>query len=246
MNQWMSRLRIAALCFSTVLLASCGGGGGDGGGSPPPPPAPDLTGTWFGTLEDFNFVMHTFSVTISGTSITEVRVDNLNNAKTGTITPRSAQVVAFTLQDGTLSPPSTGGLFLDSSATHAVFVDDEFNFGVLQKGATALPSYVNADIDGSWSGVVVTTTDLNNFSTAASSATCTHPNCTVTDSGGPSTVPFLDVNPTFGRYQSSGLSSTGAAVAAFLSPDKLFGGSYACTSFAGFPGTCEFTAWRKQ
>ena len=230
MNQLMRHLRIAALCFCTLLFASCGGGGG--GGDPAPPP-PNLTGTWFGTLEDPNSMMHTTSVTISGTSITEIRVDNLVTGQTGTITQRSAQVFAFTLNDGT-----KGGLFLDSLAAHAAFVDDDFNFGVVQKGATFVPTYANTDINGSWSGIVVTTTDFNNFSTAPSSATCTHPTC---GTGGETVT--LGAVDALGRYLGSSAPS-GAFVAAILSPDKQFGGTYACD--AAFPAGCEFTAWRKQ
>lgn len=235
-QQSMSHLRVVALCFFTVLFASCGGGGGDGG-QPAPQPAPppgDLTGTWFGTLEDTVGAMGTTSVTITGTSITEIRVNNSVTGQTGTITQRSAQVFAFTLNDGT-----KGGLFLDSVAAHAVFVDDKFNFAVVQKGATPPPpTYANADLNGSWSGIVVTTTDFNNFSTAPSSATCTHPTC----STGGETVTLGAVN-TLGRYLGTSAPS-GAFVAAILSPDKQFGGTYACD--APFPAGCEFTAWRKQ
>ena len=200
MNQLMSHVRIVALCFFPVLFASCGGGG-DGG--PPPPTAPDMTGTWFGTVEDPNSAMHTTSVTISGTSITEIRVDGLVvPGRTGTIAQRSAQVFAFTLNDGT-----KGGFFLDPSLAHAAFVDDEFNFGVVQKGATVVPTYANADINGSWSGIVVTTTDFNTFNTAPWGATCTHPTCVI----GGDAVTFGAVDA-LGRYQ-----STSAFVAAFLS-----------------------------
>jgi len=238
-NQWMSHLRFVALCFCTVLVAACGGGGD--GGPPPPPTAPDMTGTWLGTLEDPNALMHTTSVTISGTSITEIRVNGLVTGRTGTVTMSpNAQVFVFTLNDGT-----KGAFFLDSNLTHAAFVDDEFNFGVVQKGASAVPTYADADINGSWSGIAGTTTDFNNFSIDSSTANCTHPTCTVTDSSGPNTVTFGSVDTTFGRWQSIS-STTGALVAAFLSPDKQFAGTYACNGFAGFPGTCEFTAWKKQ
>lgn len=193
-----------------------------------------MTGTWFGTLEDPVANMHTTSVIISGTSITEMRVNDNVTGRTGTITPRSAQVLAFTLDDGT-----QGGFFLDPSAAHAAFVDDKFNFGVVQRGLGVLPAYADADIDATWSGIAVTTTDFDNFSTATSGTTCTHPTC---NTGG-ETVTFGSVDA-FGRYLGGSVPS-GAFVAAFLSPDKQFAGTYACHGLS-FPGGCEFTAWRKQ
>ena len=195
-----------------------------------------MTGTWFGTLEDPVSDMHTTSLIISGTSITEIRVDDNVTGQTGTITPRSAQVVAFTLDDGT-----KGGFFLDPNAAHATFVDDKFNFGVVQKDlGGVLPAYADADINGTWSGIAVTTTDFDNFSTATSGATCTHPTCIT----GGETVTFGSVYALFGRYQGGSVPS-GAFVAAFLSPDKQLSGTYACGA-GSFPDACEFTAWRKQ
>jgi hypothetical protein len=242
-NQLMSRVRIVALCFCAVLFASCGGGG-DGG----PPPGPDLTGTWFGTLEDPSSVMHTTSVTISGTTITEIRVDNVPTGRTGTITPQtSSQAFAFTLNDGT-----KGGFFLDSSLAHAGFVDNEFNFGVVQKGATAVPAYANADITGSWSGIIAVTSDFNKFGVGAPcppghpcawvNMTCTHPTC---DIGVGHTMTLGSVD-SLGRYQAVATTFGSEGVAAFLSPDKQFTAGYYCSNLSSFPQACQFMAWRKQ
>ena len=247
MNQLKSNFCVAAVCFCVALLAGCGGGGGggdSGGGAPPSNPATGLTGTWFGSMEDAALGMHTLRATISGTSITEVQLDNTITGQTGTITQssQSAQIYSFSLNDGT-----TGGFFLDTAAAHAAFLDTDDSFGVLQKGATSLPTFTNADLAGSFSGIVVTVTaNLSSFTTATSSATCTSTtttSCSVTDSGGTTSASFQSTVNTTGRFLGS---IPGGIVRAFLSADKAFGGTYSCPNGSSFPAGCEFTAWRKQ
>ena len=256
MRKLVSRLGLAAIVFSMVLVAACGGGGGD---SAPPPPAPTVpSGTWFGTLEDTVSVMHTFSVTTSGNSITAIRRDNVLTGQTGTITHRTGNIFGFTLNDGT-----TGGFFLNTAQTHAAFLDDDFNIGVVQLGATTLPTFAHTDLTGSWSGQAVTVSaNFATFTAATSSASCTVPTCTVTDTGGTTTGTFTSANFTtnvsgtgtgtqWGRWPGSHTSNSApiapsGSMRVFLSADKRFAGTWACNQSASFPTGCKFHAWNKS
>ena len=261
MNKLGSRLRLGFAVIVALLVAACGGGGG-GGGSPAPTPTPTPTtvpsGTWLGTLEDPLGVMHNFSVTTSGNSITAIRRDGSLTGQTGTITHRSGNIFSFTLSDTTV-----GGFFLDSIQTHAVFVDDDFNFGVVQLGATSLPVFSYSDLTGSYSGTAVNiTAGFASFSTSSATATCNllgSSNCVAVDSGVTSTVnlPLSLFNgcgggtgTVFGRWCASSWSASdltsGTLAAVMMSADKRFGGAYACRPSGTFPAVCEFSAWAKQ
>jgi hypothetical protein len=203
-------------------------------------------------MEDTAGVMHTFSVTTSGNSITQIRLDSSVTGQTGTMTHRSGNIFGFTLNDGTV-----GGFFLNSAQTHAAFVDDEFNFGVVQRGASALPAYALTDLVGSYSGVAVSVSaNFGTFTTATATASCSGTSsitCTAVDSGVTTTASFTSAGftgcpggsgITFGRWCGSftASNSTSGNVRAFLSVDKTFGAVWACTA-GTFPTACEFSAW---
>lgn len=240
------------LFFALLLIGGCGGGGGGGGDAAPPAPPPPSTapsGTWLGTLEDSGSVMRNFSVTTSGSSITGILVSNASTGQTGTMTHQSGNIFSFTLNDGT-----RGGFFLDATQTHAVFLDDDFNFGVVQLGATALPAFSHTDLNGSWSGVAITT-NFATFTSVPSSASCAVPTCTVVDSGVTTTATFTVSNfdsfdgPNFGRWLGTYMASdnTNGSIRAFLSVDKQFAGGFSCPAVVAVPTPvdCEFTAWRR-
>lgn len=220
-----------------------------GGGSNPGPiggadiTVDQLTGTWFGTLEDGTGDMHVVQVTVSGASITSIVVDGITQSNTGTIAKENGQVFSYLLTDGTI-----GGFFVDPSSTYLAFVNDWFEFGVLQKGATALPSYVLNDIDGSWSGITIVT-DFDTFTQHTSTATCTTLTCSASASSGISSTasfigPFDAVHGRWiGTYTNSASSS--GPVNGFLSADKQFAGTWACDAAGFFPGDCSFSAWKR-
>ena len=138
-----SLVKVLILVFA-FFLSSCGGGGGDGSSTPAGLPLSALAGTWSGTLEDPSEVMHALSVTVGGSgNITQILVDGTDGGTTGTITKVGASVFGIVFSDS-----SEGGFIADASGTHAGILDDQFSFGVLQKGAGALPAYMAADIAG--------------------------------------------------------------------------------------------------
>src|SRR5262245_44784815 len=111
----MRSTKVAVIACAFFLFA-CGGGGG--GGSSGPAPATNLAGTWVGTLEDINDVMHTTSVTIDATGkITQVTISGQNTTGlTGNVTVAGTNLYAFTLSNQT-----SGGFFADATATHVAF-----------------------------------------------------------------------------------------------------------------------------
>ena len=233
---------VLALCLA-ALLASCGGGGGgdDGGGAPPPP---GLSGTWFGTLEDASLVLSTASLTISGGTITQVLVDGFNTGLTGTVIQQSPQVMRYTLTDGV---DTLRGIFLLHADMHLAFADDGLNFGVLQKNASSLPTYVyNADLNGAWTGMVLLTDFGSVFTEAAATATCafgTTVTCSLTDPSGTFAATFPSADTFFGRWNGTFTGPTTGNTNVFLSADKSFAGAWACVNPDQFwPEDCVFYA----
>jgi hypothetical protein len=262
------------MLFSAAALLGCGGGGGgddggssggSGGGGGPGPVADvaveQLTGTWFGTFDDKNTVQ-SMSMTVDAGNITGVSLEGTATNLRGTITKatEAPRTFRFTLRDQAGATVSQGALLADPSAAYLVFVDQFFDFGVIQKDATSLPTYAKADIERSWSGDTVTTSSgFTTFGQRSSSAACTASSattsqCDVTLSGGTArAASALTPDDPRGRWIGSytDTPATGApqngTVRAYLSPDKAFAGVWACTDFTtGFPGTCDFSAWRRQ
>jgi hypothetical protein len=202
-------------------------------------------------MEDTAGLMHRFAVTTSGNSITQILLDGSPTGQTGTMAHRSGNIFGFTLNDGTV-----GGFFLDTAQTHAAFLDNEFNIGVVQLNAstTTLPTWVYTDLNGSWSGITITIPSISfaTFNTTSSSASCSLPS---TCTSGVTTSTFLQVNfnalsgPSRGRWVGSFTRSSGSpasgSTSAFLSVDRTFGATWACGNVNLFPSTCEFTAWSK-
>lgn len=248
----IARFIAATLLFLT--LSSCGGGSGGGGGSglsggggPPQ----QINGVWFGSLQDPLGTLHTYTVTIVGGAVTEIQIDGVvqmdaGQLLTGTISKDSDVLYSLTLSDGTEI-----AFIIDPAVLYAAVVDDEFNFGVVEKGANGLPGYVDSDIDGNWSGVTVET-DFTISTEVPSTASCTFPTCNANSAGVDSVIavaffPGVVVTNSaqwVGTFVET-LGDTGA-VRVMLSPDKLFAVSYACVDEALFPTDCGFSAWVKQ
>ena len=120
-----------AITLTLLACAACSGGGGGGSSAPK---SSSLSGSWVGTEKmqpSGDWVE--LRVTVNGDDkITGIRVDGVDTGATGTISPTAKpNIFDVVLSDGT-----EGGFFVDAQARHAVFVDEEANFAVLQKGAT--------------------------------------------------------------------------------------------------------------
>jgi len=167
---------------------------------------------------------------------------------TGTLTLArrlgAGEIFEFTLSDAT-----EGGFFVDVQIQHVAFVDDAFDFGVLQKGATAFPNVVAGDLfNRTYSGVTVVTDSQFEISTVVTSSAAVDGvgNFTGSDSAGTTFNGFLDFDSARGRwigsYQSNPPES--GEVRAFISTDELFVGTWACSpDFRAFPA-CSYAAWR--
>jgi hypothetical protein len=252
---WATLRQSVLACVIVVgllsIVATGGGGGGSNGGGSGGPTLGDLAGTWFGTLEDSVGVLHTFSITIDGSGhLSQDLVDGVDQGLTGTVSQTSGSIFNFTLSDGRI-----GGFIADAGVTHAAFLDEFFNVGVVQKGATSLPTYVDTDIVGNWAGFGVNLDSaFNVVQTATSNATVASDfTYTVTDSlGGITTGTFTTFFPTFGLFTGTFTTSSSAGVAeAFLSADKTFGGTWTCDTtdgsvIVGFPVDCSFFIHNKQ
>ena len=225
--------KIVLIC-SILFISACGGGGGGGGDD-----ITSLNGTWRGNLEDLVGTMHNLSISISGDTITSILIDGVNQGLTGNLAQRSNKVFGFTLSDNT-----EGGFIVDNASQHLTFLDENFNVGVLQKNAGALPPFVQSDIAGSGIGSVVTT-DFVSFQEFNGNVTC---DAAGSCSGADDEVGNFTATLTYtnlGRWTgTSNFASGSATVSVFLSEDKQFAGSWACNFVAGgFPEACSFTAW---
>lgn len=233
--------------ISILLVTACGGGDGSGFSANPPSGVDiaQLDGTWSGSAEDSLGGLHTYQVTISGGVITEILIDGVNAGLIGTITKEAQSTVVFStvLSDGT-----SGGFIVDIAAVHAVFVDEDFTFGVVQKNAGVLPTFLVNDTDGDWSGHTVQT-DLNSFLEFTSSGSCVNLACTGSGNGVTSNIDLtVSFDATFGRWEGTYTNSLGdnGDTTVMLSTDKQFAGSHSCDSIIPFPDGCDFTAWVKQ
>lgn len=236
MHQFCFPIPKLVLICSILFLTACSDGDGGAAGAAQ---ISSLNGTWSGNLEDTVGTMHTLTITVSGDTITSILIDSVDQSLTGGLVQRSANVLGFTLSDTT-----EGGFIVDIGRQHLTFLDEFFNVGVLQKNAGALPPFVQADIAGSGSGVVVTT-DFITFEEFTGSVTCDATGtCNGIDDGVgnfTATLTYTNMGRWTGTSNSAGGSST---VSVFLSEDKLFAGSWACNfAVGGFPDACSFTAW---
>jgi len=135
---------ILVLMTAVGLTIQCGGGGGGGGMS-----VAKLEGTWFGVVRDNVENAHTMEMTIDASGIiSDIYLDaKLMIGLSGTVANDSGNIFGFVMSDGL-----EGGFMADDSATHMGYLDEDFLVGVLQKGASNVPSYAGTDFQGTWSG----------------------------------------------------------------------------------------------
>ncbi|MDP6989196.1 MAG: hypothetical protein QF903_06925 [Planctomycetota bacterium] len=233
------------LCLLT--LAACGGGGGGGGGGA----ASAVTGSWFGTEELTDGSLHPVRITVDADqTITEVLLDGAPTGLTGSITHSQDRIYDYTLSDGT-----EGGFWLSETGTHVVFCDDEWNFGVIQKGGSSAGNYSLGDITGSSFAGYTVVTDAAFEIAATGTSTCTvHVDGSFEgafDGGAAGASTFENLpggelqldDSNYGRFLGSYSDSTGdiGTISAIMSPDKKLIGTWASPGF--FPEDCSFSVW---
>ena len=134
----MKRSVVFLVGFLFAGLVSCGGGGGGGSW---------LQGTWYGPGEDNLGDPGVFELTFDADgNITRIAVDGVDSGLQGTTLEAGPDFFDLALDNA-----DTGGIIVDGSRRHMVYFDDGGVFAVLQKGATALPTYVGDDVIGTWS-----------------------------------------------------------------------------------------------
>lgn len=265
---------LLSLFFATTVVAcgGGGGGGGDDGGSPGtnpgnnPPGVPDVTleqlnGTWLGTF-DAGGNVRTMQLTAENGRITGISLNGTPTNLSGPITKVANTPRAFTfeLRNAANDLVSSGTLLVDAGGSHLAYLDRFFSFGVIQKGATAVPTYAQGDLNNAFpSGDVFTTNaEFTTFTQRRTSSTCTAANatttqCEVTITGGPARAAAqLTLDNPAGRYlgtytdtPSTGAPSNGTT-RVYLSPDKTFAAVWNCVNFStGFPATCDFSTWKR-
>lgn len=241
--------------LSLLGLAACGGGGGGGGGSSSSssdtgPSVASLQGTWFGAYQ-IGAPPYTLGVDVSNStgSITAVRRNGVSQLLTGALSKDHSNIFDFTLSDGTV-----GGFYADNSSAHVAFLDRSGDFGVLQKGASVLPTYALGDVVGTWSGYTVALdSSMNIVREGASSATVTsRSTLSGSDFNGAFSGTFSTTNysTTYGWYHGTWSNAGGSgSLRAWLSADKTFAALWACdgtTSNVYSLSYCTFSAWRRQ
>ena len=212
----------------------------------------DLAGTWYGVQEDPFGALDTISVTIDGSgNITQILIGGSDSGVTATVTklPDHDQVFSYLDSEGT-----EGGFFVDASARHAAFVDEDFYFVVVEKGASSLPSYAFTDIVEGWSGygfALDSNLDISekwtSSATVASDYTFSGSNSIGENFNGS----FTTYDSTYGGYYGEFSNSQGGSgpVACYLSPDKSFAASWAMDTSGTspiFPEDVSFECWNKQ
>lgn len=238
-------LRLITITLTFILLSACGGGGSGSDritGTAVTPPQ-QLDGTWSGSLEDPAGLLQTFQITVNGNTLSQLLLDGVDQGLTGTLTAQSTTTYAVSLSD------STKAMFIiDAALQHATFVDDAFNFGVVEKNAIGSPIFSIGDVNGNWSGTTVVT-DFATFSGFPSTASCVSLQCTATGNGVTTTIDLTGTFViTFGQWNGSFSNSNGdvGTSVVMLSPDKQFVAAYGCDNIGVFPDACDFSAWVRQ
>jgi len=249
----MSKHRNLCLPFLNLLVAACllalsacGGGGSSSnneiGSFSAGLTVAQLNGTWTGTVDTGG--LHTLSVTIAAGSITQVLIDGVDQSLTGTITQKSKTLFAVVLNG------IETRLLVNNTGAYAVYVNTNFDFGVIRKSGTLpLPTFNVADVDGTWSGQSLTT-DFTTATTFASSGTCASETCSNVGNG---VTASMDLTATFsanfgnwtGNYVVAMPTETGD-VSLLMSDDKNFVGFHQCKTAGTFPVDCKISAWVRQ
>lgn len=214
-----------------------------------------LDGTWGGIAEDIDYDMGTISATVEGRSITRFLIDGIDQRQTSSIAAVQSDVFEYLTSDGI-----RGGILADPSKSYGIIVNEQWDFGVVQKGASApYGSATVVDLNGSWSGFFVSLFNDEYFRYSVT-AECNSGTC-VTTATGPAVnrqgvivedITGVQSTSSFGHRETLAFDGTftntrgGSGVAAgFLSKDKEFLGVYACQDSMELE-ECEFGAFVKN
>lgn len=233
-----------------LIIAGCGGGGGSGGSSN----SLGLNGTWGGVAEDIDFNLAAVSATIENRSVVQFVVDGVNFGETARITRLDSDVFEYLSNFDVY-----GGFLTDPGKSYAVFVNEDWDFGVLQRNASApFGTATIADLDGTWSGSAIGFFADSYFRYSASGS-CSAGDCLFTitspvrdsdgnvlfDLTGQQTVlsaqhwESLVFDVDWANPNGSGFGSF------FMSKDRNFVGAYLCPP-GGWLEECEFAAMIRQ
>lgn len=242
---------LISLILTIMMLSACGGGGDDGddnGNSGNTEST--LKGTWYGVLEDWDN-WNTLTVTFNASGdITQILIDGNDQGITATTYLEQGNIYGMEFSDG-----GFGGFIVNNAKTHAAFLTEEDDFGIVQKGASSLPTFNTGDARGSWTGhgvtidanydlvdVFTSTANVDNSDTISGS-----------DSLGSSFGGAIEnFSPSYGIYWGDYIESDTAygVFEIFLSADKQFAATWACDTSDGgiftWPVDCKYTFWDKQ
>lgn len=184
--------------------------------------------------------------------ITKINLNGTSTGLTGTTTSTGANTFSYALSDGV-----QGGFMLDPAGKHLGFIDTDFDYGILQKGALQSVTYVGTEIAGTWSGYSL---ELNNSldvveRVTSSASIATSSSFTAKASDGVTTTGTMPTfHSTYGYWLGTGSNSDGNSgkLLAMMSEDKTFAATWACIN--GYSGTfeiynvggCSFSIWNKQ
>src|SRR5581483_656705 len=181
----------------------------------------------------------TIEITVDASgNITAIKLGGNPTTITGTVTKAAARTFNFTLKDPTNPDLNSGSFLVEGTPNppiHMVYIDRNTFVGALQKDATSLGGFAQADIEKAWSGE---TNNAGATNQGASSATCTSTNattssCTGSVSGANRSISSLTLNDSSGgRWVGSYTDSASGSVRAYLSQDMTFAAVLACTNAA--------------
>ncbi len=214
-----------------------------------------LNGTWGGIAEDINYEMGTISATVEDRTITQFLIDGIDQTQTSSLAPLASDIFEYLTSDGIY-----GGMLSDPSKSYGVIVNENWEFGVVQKEAsTPYGSATIVDLNGSWSGFFVSLFDSAYFRYPAT-AECNSGVC-VTTATGPavslqgaivddvtgvqSTATFVHRSTLAFDGEFSNTRGGSGVNTGFLSKDKRFLGAYACQENLLLQ-ECEFGAFVKD
>lgn len=228
----MSDIILCAMMVVSLVFFGCGGGGDEDAGT-----VGNLAGIWSGVLDDLQGTLEEFSVEIDGAgNVLGVRVGGVPTGNTGYINEDWDENL-FHVRYTTSGMLQGGVMIVDSGYRYATFADNNLFIGVLEKGASSLPSYAASDIVWSynggayeftqdsggtwnWEGEVITMTVDNSLSFSGSSSSG------LLYSGAFDAQLY---SPSFGRYAGSMDLDPARTlnITALVSPDKNFLAAYA-------------------
>lgn len=218
-------------------------------------PEPDqLTGTWSGTMQDGQGVMHRMTLSFNQRGeITRYNVDGVETGRRGYVSGPNSSGTVFAMKwnDGT-----RGGILTNRDYTHAAFLDQDFTIGSLEKNAAAyLPYTVGDIIQPFWNGhYMLLGGDFNYLSSGGALlevALDRRFNGTDGDGRVYAETATLDLTDSFlgryeGAYQNEDDASDAGPVVMFLTPDKSHAAAYTCSpDETGFPDGCRFYLFNK-